>query len=129
MKDKYYTPSLEEFHVGFEFEFFDMDDDDWTPVVIKTQSDLCHWTAFDDIGKRIKHLDREDIESFGYKFLKKGWGEESVIFRSDRTVGYEIYFRGLGSVHITLASGGVLFEGIAKNKSELKRILQQIGAI
>ena len=27
MKDKYYTPEIEEFHVGFEYEIEDLGDD------------------------------------------------------------------------------------------------------
>jgi hypothetical protein len=84
MENKYYTPQIEEFHVGFNCE--------WKMQRVKSQSflnnDYIHnWSAhtitIDDFSDhaladeshnltynlnewRVKYIDREDIESFGF---------------------------------------------------------------
>lgn len=80
MDNKYYTPEIEEFHVGLEFEILDYIENgqrEWTATVYgnllinKTgdsfSADLSHaytWIKNEDV--RVKYLDREDIESLGW---------------------------------------------------------------
>ena len=99
-KDKYYTPSIEEFHVGFEYEQFVQDfkilsepvqkGDEWSYEVNHLQD---RWQKveyelddFIEIGAdgehemisidpnliRVKFLDKEDIEELGFKFIPTG---------------------------------------------------------
>ena len=80
MENKYYKPTIEEFHVGFEYEYWDTLGDghyDWfegTYYYMK-QTDKPKngghvvWSidslikAINDLEIRVKYLDREDIES------------------------------------------------------------------
>jgi hypothetical protein len=120
---KYYTPEIEEFHVGFEYQF--RIGSSWVDMVYTSAHGLEGRILTDLV--RVKYLDREDIESLGFKYLKKGWGDESLVFRLNKSVGYELYFRGRGSCHITNSNEKVLFDGTIKNKSELKKVLKMIG--
>jgi hypothetical protein len=77
MYTKYYTPTLEEFHIGFEYEFLEWNHTIWTNEIFKQDS---HIAIYDD-GEyscdlesylkanriRVKYLDKEDIESLGFK--------------------------------------------------------------
>lgn len=65
--NKYYTPEIEEFHIGFEYEFnvgnttwtkfiFDLDRPDKVLENFKLNPQLF----------RVKYLDKEDIESLGF---------------------------------------------------------------
>lgn len=72
MKEKYYTPELEEFHVGFEYEVQSIENAHWGKVICSSG-----FGAFDDDINdleeeriRVKYLDKADIESLGFKFLK-----------------------------------------------------------
>jgi len=70
MKNKYYTPTIEEFHVGFEYEYqdgVDKDNKDVWKKTICTKSDFRYLskTKIKDF-RRVKYLDREDIESLGF---------------------------------------------------------------
>ena len=138
MKDKYYTPEIEEFHVGFEFEFYDEDDKDWTVTVIKNQTDLCNWTGL-EINKRVKYLDKEDIESLGWKFNRAHLeGETQLKFYKDNKC---LYYRegehqiGVFTINPSkceyYSKHGVdpcmINTVTIKNKSELKRLLKQLG--
>ena len=75
--NKYYTPELEEFHVGFEYEYFTKDwvGKDYTHTWVKLKfnqkedygNDLDNMVYFIETEQvRVKYLDREDIESLGF---------------------------------------------------------------
>lgn len=134
MEAKYYTPSIEEFHVGFEYEFRSTNDqtEPWQKSVIDDG------TQIDDITRqiiggrkvyelRVKYLDREDIESLGFVKGDGPWW--------NRPDGYQLSY-GDSMVHThamitksTTPDGELdyYFRGFIRNKSELKRILTQVG--
>jgi len=71
MENKYYTPTIEEFHVGFEFEFrhSDYKEDGWkkfTTPVFNMEREDCPFACQTLEEYRVKYLDREDIESLGF---------------------------------------------------------------
>jgi len=60
----YYTPTIEEFHIGFQYEYLN-ENNDWikcTPTEI-TELDFKYQTY----GLRVKYLDQSDIESLGWE--------------------------------------------------------------
>lgn len=81
--DKYYTPTIEEFCIGFEYElrhpvlvdkgWVHVYEDQWTKEIF-TQRDFERgfgWDRRRDIEEhliRVKYLDKEDIESLGFKY-------------------------------------------------------------
>ncbi len=84
MENKYYTPSLKEFHFGFEFEFFnsihhlcypDVEQNVWysttMPItgIISNLADL--QKLISDKQLRVKHLDRDDCESLGWQITEE----------------------------------------------------------
>ena len=103
--NKYYTPSIEEFYVGFEYEIKQLNDKrelvGWVKLI---------WSAMDvmeesftityEMGKvskvegsecyRVKYLDREDIEDFKWKPIYKEnlWEKGLMLFHK------EIKYRG-----------------------------------
>ena len=144
---KYYTPEIEEFHVGFEFEsnyaLFSRDRE-WTKCKLDENNTwfIDEWyvdavpTEF-----RVKHLDREDIESLGFEFKGRAlrsffemdcqfdlpdtdsfWCKNLKIELDEkhRTVKIEGYIA-------SACEEEVLFTGKCKNKSELKKVLKMIG--
>lgn len=143
-QNKYYTPRLEEFHVGFEYEMKSMfgdgtvktqkqyDDADWGkevftigcfPYVERTMTGKNSQNLPPAI--RVKHLDREDIESFGFKHKGSLWfqnqesGYRAVKIRKWKGLEVDIYRHdSIEDVRI--------FSGKIKNKSELKRLLKQL---
>jgi len=87
-QDKYYTPSIEEFHVGFECEsnyilfnntvkayFHNEDPNIFVPVIFT--EDNIGWALDSYINDayptefRVKYLDKEDIESLGWEHEKE----------------------------------------------------------
>jgi hypothetical protein len=131
--DKYYTPSIEEFRVGFEFEFrhSDYKEKGWikyTTPNLNIEEEDC---PFSCIGYsleeyRVKYLDQSDIESLGFIL-----NENSNIYHKDKyTLQYCQSMNNHVEVYSNIFKEGYndnLFNGKVKNKSELKVLLKQLG--
>ena len=123
MVDKYYTPEIEEFHVGFECEFFEKGK--WSPIGVYDIDFEYDTKLLKEKRFRVKHLDREDIESLGFKQdhnhndVRFGYTNGSTrIQHTPHKNSIIIYQWGRESDTVS---------GIAiKNKSELKRLLKQL---
>lgn len=150
--NKYYTPEIEEFHVGFEYEFHLMGasgkykKDVWKPFRFELLDDdlIDIVDELEDGFIRVKYLDREDIESLGFSssnfinthFTKEhstydGYKVEIQTFNHERNDKREnkvriFIFNEFNFKNLNVAKSQI-FIGDIKNKSELKRILKQIG--
>jgi hypothetical protein len=131
MENKYYTPEIEEFHVGFEYEGESYISGRWIKHTLSEGDHL-------DIEKiyktaRVKYLDREDIESLGFEELETMLSNPPIYRYGNKDTGVTLNLRNQ-KVGITIpererAVGGyrTIFEGTIKNKSELKKLLKQLG--
>ncbi len=133
---KYYTPETEEFHIGFEFE--QNSGYEWVKRVFKDIGGIYNLgNAINQEALRVKHLDREDIESLGWEVNMKGYSGEGQghdgPFTFERYVkgGYELMHFSDNTVHVFEPYDdqhvNSKFEGVIKNKSELKKLLNQLG--
>ena len=150
MNDKYYTPSIEEFHVGFECEYYSSHADKFISIVLNESNFSTNSLdgSFDDdyvfSGNyhsdnkfRVKYLDSEDIESLGFdktaeygKYIEfndniKAFNPSStkLLYNTDTNL------INIESFTFEEESSLPLFHGIVKNKSELVRLLKQLNII
>lgn len=147
MENKYYTPTIEEFHIGFEYEY--RNGDEWKKDILSEFSEeMTPGTLFCNIdgtltdeGKasvRVKYLDKDDIESLGWKF-NDNMSVVSQLYYLYEKDGYDlsVWYRKEGlllvirkvnksSDNIVVHSHSI-FYGYIKNKSELKVLLKQLG--
>ena len=143
MTDKYYTPSIEEFHVGFEFEYKEFINGipKWNKGEIKNSREIHQidvWlkeVKMDGSQIRVKYLDKEDIESLGWENVEdRGMSEnygysfqKPIVYLSGGTAYYRLrYWFTTHRVRIE-PLGGPIFDGTIRNKSELKVLLKQLG--
>ena len=137
MEDKYYTPDIEEFHQWFEYEYKGPEDSEWHKELFKIDGSHPNlkWFRNNDMV-RVKYLDQEDIESLGWNLVRKSidlWFEKEGRFDMGSWTAYKAYLRY--GLHDNRMSMGVYdmsdeistFKGIVKNKSELQRLMKQIG--
>jgi hypothetical protein len=136
MKNKYYTPSIEEFRVGFEYEY----NNTWGGFSkrIVTEENLMDKLISIGSGNdrvpfnynwRVKYLDKKDIESLGFSYYKTHPGMEQIEFdKGEYELTYDPNFKGKQWLRINLEGEGdvTLFSGSIKNKSELKKLLKFI---
>jgi hypothetical protein len=163
---KYYTPEIEEFYVGFEYEFHSMTtggleivDFSKNPIVSKTISkptykiwskeiiyrDDCalynrSFKSLEGLIKskqiRVKYLDREDIESLGWKFDKTSNEGQRKFFKDNMCLYYRPETHELGIFTIDPSKSDYMMKHvmdnkqvhivIIKNKSELKKLMKQL---
>lgn len=129
MTEKYYIPSLEEFHIGFKYEEKILGR--WGEVEYEPDDTCLVGDIIYDIDNetvRIKYLDKEDIESLGWKFFnicyhKFGKGDKYNLFYSGLNNGIDEFCI---TESIEGKSPKTLFDGKVKNKSELKRLMIQL---
>ena len=136
MKNKFYTPKIEEFHVGFEYESYN--GKVWSKEISETcysdQAYICLPIPEKDYGydyenTRVKYLDLEDIESLGWKFkeIEKGMLSNRPIFKFKT---YLLNFdRNEHGIWLLITDEYVEyqhFSGQVKNKSELKKLMQML---
>lgn len=167
--NKYYTPTIEEFHVGFEFELLEYTHEEPTGgwcwsifgnLLINPQGgmystnlfDVIEWIKDEDV--RVKYLDREDIESLGYTLKEeldwrhpkgpafyfnksKDSGDERMGYTNWSEIYVKFYTNSLPSIEVVKGRSGhesgvegfeyKAFGGSLKNKSELKKLMAQLG--
>lgn len=127
MEKKYYTPTIEEFRIGFEFEWFIGMDKEWCRTIIQNGHQLASWALYKDREFRAKYLDSEDIESLGFKKIDNEYfriGDHLLQLLGDSNIrmfpsGDDDYFDEWEAY--------VIFHGKIKNKSELIILLKQLG--
>ena len=138
MKNKYYTPDISEFYVGFEYEecgwlynpsrpdnifkqkIFNVED------YIEVDGEYFLSSYLKEKAIRVKYLDKEDIESLGWKetvhnkvkcfelgFYKLFWFNQPFI--------------SIECILNCTSNTTQIFRGTIKNKSELKKLLKQLG--
>lgn len=144
--DKYYTPKIKEFHVGFEFEFQGIDNNwnktGWNKHIVSTDADrdgewipnlelIQHVYNGDEgiIDKetfRVKYLDELDIKSLG-GFIDKNemWNMGHGMWLTYHAQTESIYEITDGKDY----ESQVYFYGVIKNKSKLKEILEMTGIL
>ena len=116
MKDKlYYTPEIEEFHVGFEYRLKGEE-------VVRMLTTNC---TVDTELSEVKYLDKEDIGSLGFVF--KG-GDTHLTYHYG---GYAItHTPSNNKINIYYYDGSEFVNAITiKNKSELKKLLKMLGIL
>lgn len=152
MENKYYTPSIEEFHMGFEYEYSNDNiirgvlrdkglSTDGKTEATWIKDTLTEITAKDFkkqlFGLKVKYLDKEDIESLGWKEREDLIG----IYKIDR---WELCDLSSSAIMISRfteldwpmakENEGKLFrdthfKGLCKNKSELKVLMKQLNIV
>ncbi len=129
-ENKYYTPSIKELHQGFELEInqkhLSTDNtfvDIWNKMTYNLSSPIS-WS--EEI--RVKYLDKEDIESLGWNHVGSLWfNKDRWKLRKWKDDQLDIWYD-----HLTMNRMGeeeleLRFRGIIKNKSELQKLMKQLG--
>lgn len=137
-KDKYYTPEIEEFHIGFEFEF-ETGTEGWKKFTFdkdRPENVLSNAKDF-PTQFRVKHLDKEDIEEV-LNELEIWWKYDR---KDDYYTGYElsewtyIWFSNGDMTNIWIkhinANNGDRNDVplIIRNKSEFRKLVKQLDVL
>ena len=140
MENKYYTPKIEEFYIGFRFEFYrtlttyiegqePIVSSDWLEAVVATDFPNPTIPMIDAMLEkghiRVKELDEADI-------IEAGWNQnenQSPSYCTDYLLGNEWSLdifdneRGIRIMNFT----EIRFFGIIKNYNELLKVMEMLG--
>lgn len=129
MENKYYTPTIEEFHVGFEYYLKDINGN---PLESK-QVLKSNLMILDIKQTLVKYLDQSDIESLGWKEDSRFLGTKAVMLNNDRykiirkDIIWDLYKNGeYYGICCNTTNPTHIFYGTIKNKSEFKKLMQQL---
>jgi hypothetical protein len=146
-ENKYYMPQIEEFYVGFEYEWSSeaisamlrtRPTPSWQTKKVENFTDLIYLEADLTIDLiRVKYLDSQDIIDLGWtvsytndKYLSAGISKEFTVGDS-KIEELTLHFDYLdNTVHISALRSWetiTFFMGTIKNKSELSRIMNMLG--
>jgi len=151
MDNKYYTPNIEEFHIGFEYEVFQSStkesmkysakQDVWIDIIHNVSLTLLSVKEIlrDDLV-RVKYLDKEDVAELDWKITKEYSCEFEAQYKVSEYEFYDLtyeqeehrltiekfYQSKMIAKPINQYDSVTVFIGIIKNKSELKRIIKQL---
>ncbi len=139
--DNYYLPNLEEFHIGFEYEI-KLNSGDWVKHKLTALSELNFedWSIKQN-DVRVKYLDEQDILELGWqkKAKKFDLGVETYVktidlfgFNNNRIhLLYNInnVWKMLIQNNNSYGTPSVEIKLNVKNKSELRRLMQQMGIL
>lgn len=127
--DKYYTPELNEFHIGFEYEYEDINESgsttSWYKTIVKENECYIidqHLKYSDDLNLRVKYLDKEDIESLGWELKTDLYVKDNLtlqVHKNSITIKYYDNFNNEWRTKVEQIN--------IKNKSELVKLLKQLG--
>lgn len=134
---KYYTPTIEEFQPGLDYEMFNFDTNEYLKCIMSFE-DFYYPVVINQIRSghcRVKHLNKEDIESLGWKKVSD---TTHSIYINEHTF-YISRFSSPEREHEFLIQYGhgerpgmfthVVFRGTIKNKSRLCLVMQMVGII
>lgn len=148
--NKYYTPEIEEFFHGFEYEVWENSaytEEKWIKETFEffDEKEIYHYDCVDLIPSfknhgdsiRVKYLDKEDIESLGWKrdklrdlqlnkqlYYMNNW----ILFHDDQNHKLSIIVKDPSlnkEMLVNLKTTEVSYITI-KNKSELKKLMKQL---
>ncbi len=142
--EKYYTPDISDLAVGMIIEIHEQCTSkmirkvEWHPVIIDAShnemSEIVSFNRLPNLIKqnkvRVKYLDREDIESLGWKFDEKEHEYSNWNYFLSGQLQYQNI--KIESEHDDITHDNytcwrdVKFDGKIKNKSELRRLMQQL---
>jgi len=133
MENKYYTPKIEEFHIGFRYEHYIPSKETWAKEAFFLNDSHINIIKYVDIQTedtllkvRVKSLDHEDI-------IEAGWEESKTSFSHDRqyySLGdYECFLEDgqFRIYHQYAEQDQYLFVGSIPNYNKLLEVMDIIG--
>lgn len=130
MENKYYTPTIEEFYIGFEYESNYLEKEGvWIKKVLTQEESGFFFENYiadaSPLEFRVKYLDQEDIQNEGWKKVDSTFGQYSLNDKYFLTltnnlvhIGYDKGFQ----TWINVCLGVPIY-----NKSEFNKLVKKLG--
>jgi len=138
MENKYFTPDIEDFHVGYEFQRFIPRKNATEEECWKTIKLPVNYLTLDEIDDeiiekeiRVPYLTTEQIEAEGWiedKGLYKLRKNEDLFFTIDfNTDSYSLIINSYSKINTTFYSGNCILKGKCKDINTFRKIIKLLG--
>ena len=136
MENKYFTPDIEDFYVGYEYEYEDIipsGSSDYFKSIISKPSEIENlFKEFDaGMGIRVPYLTKEQIEAEGWKECILNDNEQALLLFSKNGYDLRIYEDYIYRFSELIVGAGmmpcwdkVLFEGECKDINTFRKIIK-----
>jgi hypothetical protein len=130
-ESKYYTPTIDQFRVGFRYELGELMEDNsknWHKRVFSTADDQMSLGAIENLIKggyiRVKVLDEADIMECGWELTKKYFANDGAVFyeNNDHVLLIDRGWVSIFNRHNELD----IFKGKVRNYNELKDVMRML---
>lgn len=138
----YYTPSIEDIHVGYECEIYNANSE-WFPITITLGhifNDLLFYTR--DISKeltnlfRTPYLTKEQIEEEGWLYKNNSgllaFQRTKPELHSAKRINNELVFLkyNLNNHQLTfMKNSGIIYDGVCPSINEFRKIVKLLGIV
>lgn len=136
MENKYYTPEIEEFHIGYKYEI--TNGNEWVSKIFSKEDlkSFLYEKLENGINQkyiRTKYLDKEDIESLGWKYTAKSidiWFKKEGVFErtswtsKKATLHYNLEDKWLFIYLDDMGDETTIFTGKCPSINELRTIMK-----
>lgn len=131
MEDKYYTPELSDIFIGQEIWVRGFTKIESYILILYDLVDFCKMNSplYKGIPCQIKYLDEEDIESLGfiYDYDDSTSEVEKYYYHTDEEIDLYINFNSKEVIIVNRTKTKMIFNGLIKSKSELKKLMKMLG--
>ena len=144
-ENKYYTPEIDEFHVGFGFED-SYGDEEYAKNLIDQLNikDVISFFLDEEVDIRVKYIDKQDLIELGFVLVKEHSDELVFQFNNGDYCFYELTLDLDNDNRVCIEQWTQnkivatilprdqwrcfnIFYGMIKNKSELIKVLKMLG--
>jgi hypothetical protein len=131
MENKYFTPDIEDFHVGYEYETIYLKSV-WTKESLNIMDAGWFFESYQNDAVptefRVPYLTKEQIEAEGWiedKGLYKLRKNEDLFFTIDfNTDSYSLIINSYSKINTTFYSGNCILKGKCKDINTFRKIIK-----
>ena len=123
MENKYFTPDIEDFYVGYDCELLIFDK--WELTTVKPYTELRSVDkCIKDKVIRVPYLTKEQIEAEGWKYLSEGYPEHQAFYKDDFQMSCFYNKHLLKIIKKESLKTIVLYQGSCRCINDLKKIIK-----
>jgi hypothetical protein len=125
MENKYFTPDLEDIHVGYEGEVSYLHEDKFTPFKLRHAEETSDFlTGYYNRKVRTPFLTKEQIEKEGWIDQKDRDMSENMGFLFKSELGDIQYWTTNKRLNVSIKSTGYRFDGYCPSINEFRTIMK-----
>jgi len=133
MENKYFTPDISDFYVGYEFQGkIYGEEDEWVNCLYSKPTDEIFCKDSDgniwvNDSVRVSYLTKEQIEAEGWEYLSEGYVEQQAFYKDDFQMSCFYDKHLLKIIKKESLKTIVLYQGSCRCINDFRKIIKLLG--